>query len=726
MSLLEILQLVGYSTAAALHLWLAGILLSRRRSLGRVERILFPLTLTVGVWHGSSLLVALHSMLGLGASSWEGALRVGDTLAVVSITLTYSLLLHLHLHLWAAARRRGFTSWERARVHLSYLPVVFLVYAVPSIWAGEYEPMLERLSSLVLPFALWAAYVLTLVAITDLLIGRSTGERSERRLMTTLGLSFLFVAVLITSVYAFKAGYGSVWGEYLKTFANLGSLLPTALLAYYIYRYRYLELVLKESLIIASFAALVLVIYLYGIRTLSAWLTLRYGLRAGAVESILILTLALLASPMRRWLDVRFRRLFVKETALFREVVERIGASEGRFRLLPELLRFVSERTEKELSLKRVRFELLYTGSDEERVERVDRVLDEFEVRASNGATGHRSEREPHVGRSSSYGSVNERELGREVVAELLKLSVDSGREPLENEPLLTENGFNLAYPLRREDREVGLMLVDAPQGSLTFDVRNILELLSAQVAIAVDDCRLVEENVRLDRQVAESERLAELGRLAATVAHEIRNPLSAIKSIAQVMSEDESVRRSYGKDLGHIVGEADRLTRSVTQMLSFARRSSQTEPPVELDELLRGAIQLMKKEASRRSIEVVCSFEKADFEIAGEKVAPLRDALLNLLRNAFDASPQGGRVTVETSLSGSGLKISVSDEGPGIRPDHRESVWEPFFTTKQRGTGLGLSIVRRRVEEIGGSVELKNGDAGEGARFEISLPLAN
>src|SRR4030095_11720850 len=94
-------------------------------------------------------------------------------------------------------------------------------------------------------------------------------------------------------------GRGTTAGLYLQPCANLGSLLPTALLAYQIYRYRYLELIIKESLVVATFAAVVLVVYLYGIRTVGEWLTVRYGLRAGLIESILILTLALVAAPLR-------------------------------------------------------------------------------------------------------------------------------------------------------------------------------------------------------------------------------------------------------------------------------------------------------------------------------------------------------------------------------------------------------------------------------------------
>ena len=152
-SLLEVLQLIGYSTAAALHLWIGALLVKRRRALGRLERVLMVLALTLGVWHTSNLLVALHAMLGL-SDRWTVWLRLADTLAVVSITLTYSMLLHVHIHLWANARRRELKPGERARVYLSYTPALFLVYAAPKLWTGAYAPMFVRLSHLLLPFAL--------------------------------------------------------------------------------------------------------------------------------------------------------------------------------------------------------------------------------------------------------------------------------------------------------------------------------------------------------------------------------------------------------------------------------------------------------------------------------------------------------------------------------------------------------------------------------------------
>ncbi|MBC7930981.1 MAG: hypothetical protein H7Z38_10510, partial [Rubrivivax sp.] len=556
MALLEVLQLVGYSTAAALHLWIGALLVKRRHTLGKIERVLMFLAVTVGVWHTSNLLVALHAMLGFSVERWTLLLRSADTLAVVSVTVTYSMLLHVHLHLWADARGRELTWSERARVYLSYLPAIFLVYAAPKLWTGEYAPMFVRLSHLLVHFALWAAYVLCLVAGTDFFIARMSKSRTEKLLLKTLAASFLAIAGLILAVYGFGVGRGTPLEEYLKTIANLGSLLPTALLAYHIYRYRYLELILKESLIVASFASVVLVVYLYGIRNIALWLTAQYGLRPGAVEGLLILMLALVAAPLRRWLDKRFRRLFEQEASLFRDVVARIGKTAGRYGQLPELLRFVEERAAEGLGLRRVRLLTLAPSSasdnagveDERDTSEVAGKMASVAVAARNGygnlqrmeAGGALSKDLESVGidatsdlSAASPMSLSESEVfeeadGAQWAARVLEISRAGGWLPVEDEPLLSGAGWEIAFPLRRDESEVGLLLVDAQPDALTYEARALLELLAGQVAIAVEDFRLVEENVRLERRIAQSERLAALGQMAATVAHEVKNPLSA------------------------------------------------------------------------------------------------------------------------------------------------------------------------------------------------------
>src|SRR5215213_8762836 len=671
---LEILQVIGYSIGALLPLWMVFQLVTHRSKLTDIERLLAALALTMGGWHTSNLAITLHGLFDLGLDTWTTLLRLADTVAVISITFAYSFLLHVHLHLWANAHGRTINRSEQLRVYFSYVPTVFLLIAVPRLWTGDYAPMFAKLSFFVIPFAFWIAYVLGLIALTELLIARKSKSRSEKRIMQTLAASFVGIGIVIFAALAAGVGEGTVAGLYLKTIANLGSLLPSVLLAYYIYRYRYLEIIIEESLVVVTFATVVLTVYVFGIRTIGDWMTQRYGVRPGLVEALLILALALLAAPLRGWLVQRFRKLFEREATLYKEIVARIGSYAGQYKDLSDLLHFVEERTTGALGLRRLKI-----------------FVEDAESEAW--------------------------------VQQVLEKSKENGWQPVEDDAVLTEHSLTIAYPLRREDKVQGLLAVDAASASLTPDVRSILGLLVDQVAIAIDDSRLLEENLRLERELAERERMAALGRMAATVAHEIKNPLSAIKSIAQVMREDETLRNEYERDLGLIVGETDRLSQSVTQLLSFARKESPALQPLSIDELVRSVVDLFRASAREQGVVLDAQVE-VEAELAGKSVSALRDALSNLLLNALQATPQGGRVELVAAASDGELVISVQDSGPGVPVDLRERIWEPFFTTRQRGTGLGLAIVRKRLQEVGGSAVLDAGRNGGGALFQLHVPL--
>jgi signal transduction histidine kinase len=673
---LEILQVIGYSVGALLPLWMAVQLVLHRSRLSTLERLLAALALTMGGWHTSNLVITLHGLFDLGPDTWTTLLRLADTVAVVSITFAYSFLLHVHLHLWANAHGRDLNKSERVRVYFSYIPTIFLVVTVPQLWIGDYAPMFTKLSFFVIPFAFWIAYVLGLIAVTELLIARKSNNQSEKRIMQTLAASFIGVGVVIFAALGFELGEGTVVGTYLRTIANLGSLLPSALLAYYIYRYRYLEIIIEKSLVVVTFATVVLTVYVFGIRTIGDWMTQRYGVRPGLVEALLILALALLAAPLRGWLVQRFHRLFEREAALYKEIVSRIGAYAGHYKDLSDLLHFVEERTTQALGLRKLKIFVPGQGIFEEAW-----------------------------------------------ISEALHLSQANLWEPIEDEPILLDHGFKIAYPMRREEQVEGLLAVDASSASLTTDVRSVMELLAGQVAIAIDDSRLLQENIRLERELAQRERLASLGRMAATVAHEIKNPLSAIKSIAQVMREDEHLKTEYERDLRLIVGETDRLSQSVTQLLSFARKESASEQPLAVDELLHSVADLFRANAREQAISIECEI-KCDAKLTGKCVSALRDAVSNLLLNALQATPAGGHVKLVGNAADGELSISVEDTGAGVPVDLRERIWEPFFTTRQRGTGLGLAIVRKRVQEVGGSASLGAVRNGGGAVFHLRMPL--
>ena len=217
--------------------------------------------------------------------------------------------------------------------------------------------------------------------------------------------------------------------------------------------------------------------------------------RAGASSAVFC---AACAAPLRGWLERRFHKLFEREAALYRDVVARIGSHAGQYKRLPELLRFVEERTAQALALRRVHLIVSLKHQGES-----DNV---------QGFDGDGDEKREEADELMMWAT------------EVLELSRARGWAAIEGERVLGKRGYKIAYPLRREDQTVGLMLVDAATDALTPDARAVLEVLAGQVAIAIEDCRLVEENVALSAAAAHASVLAALGQMAATVAHEVKN----------------------------------------------------------------------------------------------------------------------------------------------------------------------------------------------------------
>ncbi len=221
----------------------------------------------------------------------------------------------------------------------------------------------------------------------------------------------------------------------------------------------------------------------------------------------------------------------------------------------------------------------------------------------------------------------------------------------------------------------------------------------------------------RAREAMIETDNLATLGRMVATIAHEIRNPLSIIRASAQ------RVQRRHAIDdeaLTYIVDEVDGLDRVLTGYLQFAKSQPAAFVPLEVGRILRRALLAVENQAKAGNIEVRVQ-DAGALTLHGDE-RRVRQAVLNVLLNALEVTPQGGRIGIDVGHDAGHVTISVSDSGPGIDPAILKDVTRPFFTTRVDGSGLGLSVVQSVMEEHGGSLRIERADSG-GARIVLSFP---
>lgn len=225
--------------------------------------------------------------------------------------------------------------------------------------------------------------------------------------------------------------------------------------------------------------------------------------------------------------------------------------------------------------------------------------------------------------------------------------------------------------------------------------------------------------------EIVKAERLATVGKMAARITHEIRNPLSAIGLNLELL-EGEIAEGGDPKEqrelVGAIKGETQRLSRIAEQYLSMARKPSPTLAPESAGEIALELLAFMKPELDRSNIRVITDVDEDVPSIPIDE-GLLRQALLNLLRNAREAMPDGGEIAVRVAkAAGGGADILVEDRGPGIPEELRATIFDPFITTKEQGTGLGLAVTRDIVEAHRGMIACEAREGG-GTTFRIHLP---
>ena len=715
MKLYEIFKLISLFGGLALHtlLLMQSVRWKRRRLVGI---LFFFLLLSSGIW-----------FLGLFANYFLELLFGQNNVSVLWITTSFSLFLitglalapSLLLHtlvVFFLEKELNFNEklkpWVERGIYSIYFPLLFLPLVFYQLFQNSSVPYEKVLEPYFFPFCFWLLAVSVSASLLCLKISRVGWETEERHLFFTLSVTFLLDAFLIGFFVYFRMFSPHVWTDPLKL---VGSLLPTVVFAYYVYRYNYMDYVIRRDFLYSILIIAIVLLYLNGVERLTQYVEQRYEVDASLLRSLFVLALVLAFRPFRTHAAEMLDRFFFKEREVYkkvyRELTQRIRG--GNVRNLPALMCHIVQVLKKTLDLEHA--SLVFFKKDKEGQKILASTLP------------FKMEDFKHILR---YLDTHKWKVLH--------------RHDIDDEEVLREMdvlGAVTIIPIYSEGELIGLFPLGKKQNKrkLHSEEVEMLVLLSNQLATEIQNMQLLEEKLQLERELLQNEKFMALGRLSASVAHQVKNPLSSIKILAQVMKEDLPPEDPREEDLSLIIQEVDKLTRVVNQLLDFARPAQQDSQIADLDQVIDEVVMLMQHEANRYNVKIRKEFPLSLPPVRADRLT-LQDIFSNLIQNSIHAmARKGGEVVIKAFVPAlpspeedfefdpeEMVTVEIRDKGVGIPQENLKNIFEPFFTTKPQGTGLGLPIVKQRLENIGGTIHVVSPPRGEkeGTSVFVWLPL--
>jgi signal transduction histidine kinase len=256
----------------------------------------------------------------------------------------------------------------------------------------------------------------------------------------------------------------------------------------------------------------------------------------------------------------------------------------------------------------------------------------------------------------------------------------------------------------------------------------ELFQILARQAAVALENSRLYAEQLDYVRKMEESqkallqaEKMAAAGRMSASIAHEVNNPLQAVQNCLHLAGRSDLPQEKRDEYFGLARTELERLIVTVRRMLDFYRPGATSQTEVDLAEMLQYILNLMAKQLSEAQVKVIVDFLEniPQVKAVGSQI---QQVFINLILNAMDAMPEGGILNITVRPQKDGVELIFQDQGEGIPVEEQATIFEPFFSTKDGGTGLGLTVSYNIVTAHGGTLELLP-ERGSGACFRIFLP---
>ncbi len=670
MSSLVYLRLIGFTAGTLLQLFWMVVILGYRRQ-RNFERVFFFLSLALFFFYAGSLL-ALNAQIYYPAPP---ALLTTFAKALLCAGLSFLPALLIHLHLEYADTRGMLASRTLKRTVLlaAYVPGLYVVLRVYPLLANS--PGFDFLvpgNALGRGYGVWLALAMLVGAGWNIRFYLGAPDRAQAWFHGLLAGVFSIGMALVLQLHVVTGPLPHDLSDAASTAFALVALLPSAVLIYLVQRFNFLQIGRQKNLVYAVSATFLALLYLALVRRVSTWLAPQIPPEATA--AILLFVLVIFFEPLQRLLGRRLQETAQKEM----DRVQRLMADihqQARQGNEQALARFIERRLQETFELAAVRVTF-----------RKEREIAEH----------HRAFAKQHGFGPPSYGKP--------------RIAFSEGKI---GESFLV--GGNL----------VGIVRVEPYGSALSGETRAALEFLCEQLPGALDLCRLIDEKVRLERELAERERLALLGQMAASISHNLKNPLGSMKTILQVQMENPELPESLREETQIVLDEIGRLSTKLNQLLQFSRpavRGGSVTRSCDVAAVIAEVAGVLRHEAERRGVVLELGTSAANAAAAADAVS---DIVSNLVVNALEATPSGGQVSVIATANDGLCLLTVEDSGSGIAPEAREKMLQPFFTTKSQGTGLGLAIVARRVAEVGGEMNWESPvKEGRGTRFRITLPM--
>ncbi len=716
MPLYEIVSLTGFLVGSVLHGVLLGLIYQRKNKTPSERAFLF-LVFAVAMWHvGNAISVFSLILFGRNIPSIS---YVADAIAYVGIGFIPSLLLHTSILYmiergWEIAR-----SLQRLITSAVYLPVLPFSVAIRTIIFSKEEYLFASVQPFVKPFILWLVVALAVTAFICQRVSRRAEEAEDQKFHLYISWVLLFVAGFIGFTFFLKDITYYYMGNYLVLAAMLSSIFPSIIFSYFVYRFNYMEFVLRRSLFYSFLTLILICLYYFGIKQFSGYLKRHLEADTKVLEAILVIALVYWFPTLKEKLQNLMRTILFRRATDSEYLLNDLSHTIGEDSLvnLSRLLEYIVEAIKNATGVKKVSL-LLFKEADStsRQTEKIQVVGDDYKRSLTR-----RQFRK--VCEYFSYGVLSA--IDRH---ETKDVAIINEMKPLD---------FYYIFPIFEERSLMGLLCLGRPIRGLSLPSDNLEQLLIIvnQIASALGKAKLIDEKLQLERKIMESEKLLSLGRLSTSVAHEVKNPLSSIKSIVQVLKEDMKEDPRSQESLSIIVDEIDRLTKVVNQLLQFARppgfslNSASNGGSAEgvkrlnysLSEVIEGVLLVLGHEAKQNRVTISSQIPE-DLPRVRAEDGDLQEVFFNLIHNALQAMPKGGTLSLLARPGkNQSIEVTIADTGPGIPKDIVDKVFEPFFTTRQSGTGLGLPIVKKKLEAMDGRIDLKTGP--NGTRFILHLP---